>query len=80
STLRGRKENGYRVGTLKWKPPGEYRSFTYSQSGFKLKNTSGRTKLWLSKLGEIPITFHRDLPDDAEIKTVTVKQEPTGNW
>ena len=80
STLRGRKDNGYRVGTLKWKAPGEYRSFTYSQSGFKLKNTSGRTKLWLSKLGEIPLTLHRDLPDDAEIKTVTVKQEPTGKW
>ncbi|GAB3034318.1 RNA-guided endonuclease TnpB family protein [Natronobiforma cellulositropha] len=79
-TLRGRKENGYRVGTLKWKAPGEYRSFTYSQSGFELKNTSGRTRLWLSKLGEIPITFHRHLPDDAEIKTVTVKQEPTGKW
>jgi len=80
STLRGRKENGYRVGTLKWKAPGEYRSFTYSQSGFKLKNTSGRTKMWLSKLGEIPLTYHRDLPDDAEIKTVAVKQEPTGKW
>jgi putative transposase len=80
STLRGRKENGYRVGTLKWKAPGEYRSFTYSQSGFKLKNTSGRTNLWLSKLGEIPLTFHRDLPDNAEIKTVTVKREPTGKW
>ena len=78
STLRGRKENGYRVGTFKWKAPGEYRSFTYSQSGFKLKNTGGRTRLWLSKLGDIPITFHRDLSDDAEIKTVTVKQELTG--
>jgi putative transposase len=33
STLRGRKENGYRVGTLTWKGTGEYRSFTYSQSG-----------------------------------------------
>jgi len=80
STLRGRKENGYHVGTLKWKAPSEYRSFTYGQSGFKLKNTSGRTRLWLSKLGEIPLTFHRALPDDAEIKTVTVKQEPTGKW
>ena len=80
STLRGRKENGNHVGTLKWKGKGEYRSFTYSQSGFKLKNTSGRTKLWLSKIGEIPLTFHRNLPDDAEIKTVTVKQEPTGKW
>ncbi len=33
STLRGRKKNGYHVGTLTWKAPGEYRSFTYSQSG-----------------------------------------------
>ena len=80
STLRGRKQSGYRVGTLNWKGTDEYRSFTYSQSGFELKNTSGRTRLWLSKLGEIPLTFHRDLPDDADIKTVTVKQEPTGKW
>jgi putative transposase len=36
--------------------------------------------LWFSKIGEIPITFHRDLPDDATIKTVTVKREPTGKW
>ena len=55
-------------------------SFTYSQSGFKLKNTSGRTRLWLSKIGDIPITFHRDLPDDATIKTIAVKREPTGKW
>jgi len=80
STLKGRKQNGYSVGELKWKAPGEYQSFTYSQSGFKLKNTSGRTRLWLSKIGDIPITFHRDLPDDATIKTVTVKREPTGEW
>jgi putative transposase len=79
STLKSRKETGYNVGGLKWKAPGEYRSFTYSQSGFKLKNTSGRTQLWLSKIGDIPITFHRDLPA-ATIKTVTVKREPTGKW
>ena len=33
STLKARKENGYNVGELKWKAPGEYQSFTYSQSG-----------------------------------------------
>jgi putative transposase len=80
STLCGRKNNGHHVGALKWKGTGEYRSFTYSQSGFELKSTSGRARLWLSKIGEFPITFHRDLPDDAKIKTVTVKQEPTGKW
>ena len=51
-----------------------------SDDGFELKHTSGRTRLWLSKTGDIPITFHRDLPDDATIETVTVKRKPTGKW
>jgi len=80
STLKAQKENGRAVGMLKWKPPREYRSLTYNQSGFKLKNTSGRPVLWLSKIGEIPIHLHRDIPENATIKQVTVKQEPTGKW
>jgi putative transposase len=80
STLKSQKENGRAVGMLKWKPPREYRSLTYNQSGFKLKNTSGRPVLWLSKIGEIPIHFHRDIPEKATIKQVTVKREPTGEW
>jgi len=80
STLKAQKDNGRAVGMLKWKPPREYRSLTYNQSGFKLKNTSGRPVLWLSKIGEIPIHLHRDIPENATIKQVTVKQEPTGEW
>ena len=80
STLKAQKENGRAVGMLKWKPRREYRSFSYNQSGFKLKNTSGRPVLWLSKIGEIPIHLHRDIPENATIKQVTVKQEPTGKW
>jgi len=80
STLKAQKENGRAVGMLKWKPPREYRSLTYNQSGFKLKNTSGRSVLWLSKIGEIPIHLHRDIPEDAIIKQVTIKQESTGEW
>ena len=80
STLKAQKENGRAVGMLKWRPPREYRSLTYNQSGFKLKNTSGRPVLWLSKIGEIPIHLHRDIPENATIKQVTVKQEPTGEW
>ena len=53
---------------------------TISDDGFKLKNTSGRAVLWLSKIGEIPIHLHRDIPENAIIKQVTVKQEPTGEW
>ncbi|MFQ3320066.1 MAG: putative transposase [Natronomonas sp.] len=54
---------------------------TYSQSGFELKNTSGRTAtLWLSKIGDIPIRYHREIPDEAAIKEVTIKKETTGDW
>ncbi|WP_129116626.1 RNA-guided endonuclease InsQ/TnpB family protein [Halegenticoccus tardaugens] len=80
STLKGRKKNGYRVGELKWKAPQEYRSITYSQTGFKLNNTSGRPVLSLSKIGDVPMVSHREVPADATIKEVVVKQEPTGEW
>ena len=45
STLRGRKENGYHVGTLKWKGTGEYRSFTYSQSGHQT-TSDGQSEIY----------------------------------
>ncbi|MEF8841728.1 MAG: transposase [Haloarculaceae archaeon] len=79
-SLRELKENGYDVGQLKWKPPREFRSFTYSQSGFKLDKKGGRTVLSLSKLADIPIRLHRAIPDDATLKQVTVEKEPTGEW
>jgi putative transposase len=74
------KENGYGVGHLKWKRPREFRSFTYSQSGFKLDKKGGQTVLSLSKLADIPIRLHRAIPNDAKLKQVTVKKEPTGEW
>ena len=74
------KESGYGVGRLKWKPPREFRSFTYSQSGFKLDKKGGQIVLTLSKLGEIPIRLHRAIPDDAKLKQVTLKKESTGEW
>jgi putative transposase len=80
STLKAHKDNGRKVGRLSWKCPAEYRSFTYRQSGFKLKETSGRPVLRLSKIGEIPVRLHREIPDDATVKQVTVKREPTGRW
>jgi len=81
SNLSKQKQHGNKVGKLKWKSPTEYQSVTYSQSGFELKNTSGRrATLWLSKIGDIKIRYHRPLPDEATIKEVTVKKETTGEW
>ncbi|MFC7198991.1 RNA-guided endonuclease InsQ/TnpB family protein [Halospeciosus flavus] len=81
------KAKGYDVGSLNWKKPREYRSFTYRQSGFELDTKSGpngRGLLVLKKLKgetrEIPIRLHRDLPDHETIKEVTLKKEPTGAW
>lgn len=81
------KAAGYDVGSLNWKKPREYRSFTYRQSGFELDNKSGpdnRGHLVLKKLAgetrEIPVRLHRDLPAHDAIKEVTVKKEPTGAW
>jgi putative transposase len=79
-SLGGLKENGYDVGQLNWKPPREFRSFTYSQSGFELDKKGGQTVLSLSKLADIPIRLHRPIPDDATLKQVTLKKEPTGEW
>ncbi|MFC7021154.1 MULTISPECIES: RNA-guided endonuclease InsQ/TnpB family protein [Haloarcula] len=79
--LSEQKQNGNKVGKLKWKSPTEFQSMTYSQSGFELKNTSGRrATLWLSKIGEIKIRYHREIPTNVEIKEVTVKKEMTGDW
>ncbi len=81
SNLSDKKEKGHEVGELRWKSPREYQSMTYSQSGFELKNTSGRTAtLWLSKIGDIPIRYHREIPSNATIKEVTLKKETTGEW
>jgi len=81
------KAKGYDVGSLNWKKPREYRSFTYRQSGFELDTKSGpngRGFLILKKLKgktrEIPIRLHRNLPDHKSIKEVTLKKESTGAW
>ena len=81
TALSEQKQNGNKVGKLKWKSPREFQSMTFSQSGFELKNTSGRhATLWLSKIGDIKISYHRDIPNEPDIKEVTIKKETTGDW
>lgn len=51
-----------------------YNSFCYPQSGFSLRGN----ELLLSKIGGIRIKLHR--PIEGEIKTCTLKKEPSGGW
>ncbi|ATW89360.1 putative transposase [Halohasta litchfieldiae] len=74
------KQNSYNVGSLNWKAPQEFRSFTYVQSGFEFDSKNGQPVLSLSKLADIPIVKHREIPDDMTVKEVTIKKEPTGEW
>lgn len=74
------KERGYNIGSLNWKAPQEFRSFTYVQSGFEFDSKNDQPVLSLSKLAKIPIVKHREIPDDVTIKEVTIKKEPTGKW
>ncbi|OKY78162.1 MAG: IS605 OrfB-like transposable element containing RNAse H-like and Zn finger domain [Candidatus Methanohalarchaeum thermophilum] len=36
--------------------------------------------MYLSKVGEIPVSFHRPIPEGAEVKGVVVKRYSCGGW
>ncbi|MFH0927332.1 MAG: RNA-guided endonuclease TnpB family protein [Candidatus Micrarchaeota archaeon] len=50
-------------------------SLTYPQSGFQITNAK---RLYLSKVGNIPIKLHRQ--PKGEQKTLTIKKSPSGKW
>jgi Transposase and inactivated derivatives len=56
------------------------------QSGFEFEfefdKRNGQTVLSLSvsKLVDIPITIHREVPDGVTVKEVSIKKERTGEW
>ena len=77
--LSKRKKKGYKVGRLRFKGKGWFKTFTYNQSGFKLIQTGKRCQiLHLSKIGNILIRCHRNIK--GKIKQVTVKHMQSGKW
>lgn len=69
-----RVRNGETPGYPRFKAYRRYDSFTYSQSGFAIKDN----KLKLSKIGNIKIVLHRAII--GSIRTCTIKKAPTGKW
>lgn len=68
-----------KVGRLRFKGKGWFKTFSYNQSGFKLIQTGKRHQtLWLSKIGNIPIRCHRNIK--GKIKQITIKKEASGKW
>lgn len=73
------KKNGRKVGRLRFKGKGWFKTFTYPQSGFKIVETSKRLNtLHLSKIGNIPIRTHRKI--EGKIKTLTIKRHASEKW
>lgn len=67
------KEKKGKVGFPRFKSLNRYRSITYPQSGFKLISDK---RLFVSKLGNIPIILHR-VPK-GKLKTFTIKRTALG--
>jgi putative transposase len=78
-TLRRLKKNGKKVGKLRFKGKGWYKTFIYNRQGFKLIKTGKRLDLLrLSKIGDIPIRLHREI--DGKIKQIIIKKHNSGRW
>ena len=79
SGLSATKKQHRKVGSLRFKGKGVFKTFTYNQSGFRLEWKDKRNQLlWLSKIGNIPIRCHRKVA--GIIKQITVKHFPSGKW
>jgi putative transposase len=73
------KKNGRKVGRLRFKGKGHYKTFIYNQSGFRLINTGKRLNiLHLSKIGDIPIRIHRTV--EGRVKQAIIKRHSSGKW
>lgn len=70
SALRVLKSNKKKVGRLRFKGKGWFKTIQYNQSGFSLDKEN--KKLNLSKIGNIKIKLHREV--EGNIKHITIKK------
>ena len=69
-----RVKNGEKPGYPRFKGKGWYDSFTYPQMGFKLKDNH----IYLSKIGDVYIKFHRQI--EGNVKRITVRRTACTKW
>lgn len=66
-----RVKNGEKPGYPRFKSWDRFNSFTFPQSGYKIEDG----KLVLAKIGAIKLIQHREIPEDAVIKTCAIKRD-----
>ncbi len=69
--------NAKKSGRPRFKGKGQYKTFTYPQ--FKRHHFTDR-KITLSKIGNVKVIVHRQIPDGFDIKTVSVTKKSDGYY
>ncbi|WP_442948996.1 RNA-guided endonuclease InsQ/TnpB family protein, partial [Nostoc sp.] len=69
--------NGKKSGRPRFKGKGQYKTFTYPQ--FK-RHHFANNKITLSKIGNVRVIIHRQVPDEFDIKTVSVTKKADGYY
>ncbi|NJL64276.1 MAG: IS200/IS605 family element transposase accessory protein TnpB [Methylacidiphilales bacterium] len=69
--------NGKKSGRPRFKGVGQYKTFTFPQ--FKRHHFSNN-RITLSKIGDVKVIVHRQIPDGFDIKTVSVTKKADGYY
>ncbi len=75
-----KSKKGHKTGSLRFCRYRDYRTFTYSQTGFRLERKGNANFLHLSKIGCIEIRQHRNISQNSTIKQVIITKAPSGKW
>ncbi len=73
------KAKAYRLGMPTFKSSKDtYQSFNWNNQGFSIKDTNNkRFKILRLMQQDLKVRWHRDLPDNAKIKTITILKDNT---
>jgi len=70
------KKNGNKIGKLRYKKKGRFKTLNFNQKGFSIDEK--HNCISLSKIGNVKAKIHRNI--DGKIKGVFVKKYPSGKW
>ena len=70
------KKNGKKIGKLRYKKKGRFKTMNFNQSGFSIDVKHNRISL--SKIGSVKAKIHREI--DGKVKGIWIKKYPSGKW
>jgi len=71
-----RVETGEKPGFPRYKKPDWFATITYPQSGWKIEGNH----VILSKIGTVKMKYHRKIPVNGAVKTVSITKDRCGDW